>query len=255
MTRSLLFVCTLVTLTAAPALAQSRTPQSPSAPATPLGIVWVNGGWQTPSRSFTDSFTFDQYLEQGKADVQYKVAAGPVYEGGFGVRLWKALGIGVSYSKFSNTSTAQVSASIPHPFFFNQPRAISGTATNISHDESTINAQVLVFVPAGSRLLLVLSAGPSFITVQQDLVTAVHWDEAYPFDTATFRSADTASPSNRSTGVNASADIVFRFGKSFGVGALLRYTQAKVDLTPTAGHTVSVDAGGFQAGAGIRVTF
>jgi hypothetical protein len=251
MTRSPLLVCALVTLAAAPSLAQS--PSAP--PAAPRGVVSVNGGWQAPSRTFSDSFTFDQYAEPGTADVEYTVDPGPVFEGGFGMRLWKALGVGVSASKFNRSSTAHVTGSMPHPFFFSRPRTIEGDATGITRDETTINLQALAFVPAGSRVLLVLSAGPSFISVQQDLVTAVKWDESYPFDTATYRTVDTTTPSEHAVGVNVGADVIFRFGRSFGLGALIRFTQAKVDLVPAAGRTVSVDAGGFQAGAGFRILY
>jgi hypothetical protein len=147
-----------------------------------------------------------------------------------------------------------VSASIPHPFFFGRARAIEGTV-NARREETTINAQIMAFVPAGSRVLVIISAGPSLMTVRQTLVTAVRWDESYPYDTATFRAPDTKTPSGSVTGFNAGADLVFRFGRSFGIGALVRYTQAKVDLSPADGRTMTVDVGGLQAGAGIRLIF
>lgn len=261
MTRRILLILTLAALAAAVAEAQPRAPQPrASQPGTaqlqtPRGIASFNAGWQSPDRQFDDSFTFQQYLENATVDVDHKVKSGPVYEGGLGVRLWRALGVGVAFSKYTDTSTAKVTGSIPHPFFFGRGRSMEGDAAGIERDETSVHAQVLAFVPAGRRMLVVLSAGPSFVTLRQGLVTRVHYDESYPFDTATFRTADTTSENERRTGFNAGADIVFRFGNTFGIGALIRYTQATIDLSPAEGRTISVDAGGLQAGVGMRVIF
>lgn len=262
MTPRLGLIVTLASLTAWPALAQQRprpaTPprsQPAARPLLPRGVASINGGWQAPAREFDDTLSFDQYLEKATTDAGYTVDAAPLYEGGLGVRVWRALGVGMSFSKFSDKSPAQVSGSIPHPFFFSRPRSIEGEVTGITRDETTINAQALAFVRAGSRVLVVVSGGPSLVTVRQRLVTRVHWDESYPYDTATFRTADTQSNSESKVGFNAGADIIFRFGRSFGIGALVRYTQAKVEFSPADGRTVAVDAGGAQAGAGIRLIF
>ena len=246
MTRPVFVALILVALASPLASAQS--------PAAPRGVVSVNGGWQSSNRTFADSITYDQYAESGKADIDYAVRSGPFFDGGLGIRLWKALGAGVSFSSFKDTSTADVSATVPHPFFFGRSRQIDGTV-NTKREETAINTNVMAFVPAGSRVLLVLAAGPSFMTVRQTLVTSVRWSESYPYDTAAFSTADTKTPSENVTGFNAGADIVVKLGRSFGVGALLRYTHAEVNLSPAKGRTIKVDAGGFQAGAGIRVVF
>jgi len=245
MTRRIIIALCLLALAAPLAHAQP--------PPAPRGVVSINGGWQGSDRSFSDSFTFDQYADSGRADIDYAVKGGPFYEGGLGVRLWKALGVGVSFSSYQDSSPATVSATVPHPFFFGRAREIEGSV-NARREETTINAQVLAFVPAGSRVLVILSAGPSFMTVRQTLVTSVGWNESYPYDTATFGPPDTKAPSESVTGFNGGADLVVRFGRSFGIGVLVRYTQAKVDL-PAEGRTITVDAGGLQAGVGIRFIF
>lgn len=246
MTRRIIIALSLLALASPPARAQQ--------PPAPRGVVSINGGWQASDRTFADSFSFDQYAESGRVDVDYGVKAGPVFEGGLGVRLWKALGFGVSFSSFTDTSQATVSASVPHPFFFSRARQIDGTV-NTKREETTINAQIMAFVPAGSRVLLVLSAGPSYMTVRQTLVSGVDWNESYPYDTATFRAADTLTPSETVTGFNAGADVIVRLGRSLGLGALVRYTQGSVDLSPAEGRTITVDLGGLQAGGGIRLIF
>jgi len=56
-------------------------------------------------------------------------------------------------------------------------------------------------------------------------------------------------------GYNASVDVTWMFARSVGVGGLVRYTRADVDLEPAAGRTLSMKAGGVQAGGGIRFVF
>ncbi len=245
MTRPIAIALFLLALAAPLARAQNAVPR---------GVVSINGGWQASERTFSDSFTFDQYVEPGRADADYTVKAGPVYEGGVGVRLWKTLGFGVSFSSYRVTSPAAVSGSVPHPFFFSRAREIAGTV-DARREETTVNAQILAFVPTGSRVLLVISGGPSFMTTRQALVTAVRWDETYPYDTATFRAADTRTLSESAVGFHAGADVIVRLGRTFGVGALVRYTQGQADLSPADGRTIAIDLGGLQAGAGIRLMF
>jgi hypothetical protein len=45
------------------------------------------------------------------------------------------------------------------------------------------------------------------------------------------------------------------FSRSAGVGGLVRYTRADVDLDVAQGRTLALKAGGVQGGVGIRVSF
>lgn len=245
----------LLVLTFVAAAAPSAEAQPSAAPVLPRAVASLGAAWQATTRSFGDSFMFDQYAEQAKVEVDYEVNAGPVYEGGLGVRVWRAFGLGVSVSKFKDTAAAKVTGSVPHPFFFNRSRSVDGDQTGISRDETSVHAQAMFFVRASSHVLVVVSGGPSFVTARQEFVHDVNWDESYPFDTATFRSADVRQQSGNALGFNAGADVIFRIGRSFGLGGLVRYTQATIDLEPAVGRTVQVETGGLQAGAGIRIFF
>ena len=44
-------------------------------------------------------------------------------------------------------------------------------------------------------------------------------------------------------------------GRTFGVGGILRFSKATVDLDAPNNRTISVDAGGFYAGGGVRILF
>ena len=80
------------------------------------------------------------------------------------------------------------------------------------------------------------------------------YDETYPFDTATFRSATTRRSKASVTGFNAGADLQWMFGRHIGLGGMVRFTRGSVDLTTENDRRISVRAGGVQAG-GLRIGF
>ena len=243
MTKRILLALTLVALGGPAAHAQTTAPR---------GLVTINGGLQSPTRTFSDSFTFETNLEDATVRTEDEVPSGPFFDGGFSVRLFGPIGAGVAFSRFSRSGTATVSGTIPHPFYFEQERDIAGDAS-VKRNETAVHAQVAAFLPAG-RVLVVLSGGPSFFTVEQGVVTGVAFDEAYPFDEATFRSATVRLQRRKKGGFNAGADVTVMLGRSVGVGGMVRYAATTVDLTLD-GRTLSLEAGGLQAGGGIRFVF
>jgi len=220
----------------------------------PHAVISASAGVQGPSRTFTDTFTFDQYVETARVQADYAVKVKAFFDGGAAVRLWRSLGAGVAISRFTDTRTAAVAATVPHPFFFDRDRTITGTATGVARNETAVHAQIVAFVPAGRRWLLELSAGPTFLTVEQSFVTGVSYDESYPFDTATYRSATIQKIRDRKVGYHIGADVMVRLTSSIGLGAIVRYSQARVGVDVN-GARLDLDAGGLQAGGGMRVMF
>jgi hypothetical protein len=223
--------------------------QSASAPL----YLSINGGVQSSSSSLSDHFEFDQYQEKATVDVSYPKLSGQMFDAGVGVNLWKGLGIGFAATRVTATGTASVEASIPHPFLFKTPRTISGEVQNTRRSETTLHFQALYTISAG-RLRVVLSGGPSRFSVEQDLVTEVQYDESYPYDTATFRSGTKVRSRATKGGVHGGADIILMLSGHFGVGGMVRVTRTTIPLT-AGDRTVDVDAGGVQAGGGIRMVF
>ena len=130
-----------------------------------------------------------------------------------------------------------------------------GDATGVKRSETAVHVQAMYLVSTGGRLRLVISGGPSFFNVEQDLVTEVNITEAYPYDTATFASAQKTSVKGSAVGFNVGADVMWMFGKTVGVGGLVRFAPATVDLDAPSSRTASVDAGGIYAGGGLRLLF
>ena len=102
---------------------------------------------------------------------------------------------------------------------------------------------------------MLLSAGPSFFHVEQDVVNDIAYDHVFPFNEATFRNAIVARVKENAVGYNVGADFSWNFARRFGAGLLVRYSQASVDLRASERNSVSSDAGGLHTGVGLRVRF
>ena len=238
---------------AAPAFAQARpAPRPPSGE--PRVRAMINGGYQPSTTSFDDSFTFTLYQETGRTSVSYPVDAGALFEGGAAVRLWKGLAAGGVFSHFSVPNTATVNGSLPHPFFLQRPRQISGEAGGMDREENALHVQAQYQFPAFGRLHVVVAGGPSIIDVKQTAVIDVNYSEEFPYDTATFSGVDSKRATGTGTGFNAGVDVQWMFTRNLGAGALVRVTKAAVDL-PLDDRTIRVDAGGTQIAAGLRLAF
>jgi hypothetical protein len=217
--------------------------------------VSVNAAFQAATNDFSDRFEFERNLETGSTEVDYRVQGGFIFDGGVGFRLWKNLGAGVALSQFTRGDAAPTTSSIPHPFFFNQPREVTGDATDMTRTETTVHVQAMYLWNPAGPLRVVLSGGPSFFTVKQDLVTEVIVTEAFPFDTAEFGSVQRSEESGSAPGFNVGADVMWTLSRQVGVGGLVRFARTSLDLDAPGDRTISVDAGGVYVGGGIRVVF
>jgi hypothetical protein len=215
----------------------------------------VSGGVQGGASSLSEHFSFDKDLETETVAVDYPTKAGALVDVGAAVRVWKNVGLGVAVSRVTGNGAADIDASVPHPFQFNQPRTIAGTESGIMHAETGVHLQVQYLVPTSTRLQVVLSAGPSWLNVEQEAVTDVIVSQSYPYDTAAFGGAMTKILKASAQGFHAGFDVKWMFSRSLGVGGLVRYTRADVDLDVAPGRTLAIKAGGVQAGGGLRVLF
>jgi hypothetical protein len=218
--------------------------------------LWIsaNGGVQTAGSSFSDTVELPINAETGRITTDYPSTSGVLADGSIGIRLAGGLGAGIAVSQSSANASASIDGSIPHPFFDNQFRSVQGS-TSVAHNELGVHLQIAYMLRASERVRAVVSAGPSWLTVEQTLVTDISYAEQYPYDTATFSAAKTHRVSNTATGFHVGGDVAWMFTPRIGVGGIVRYTRATAHETVTAGHTVSVDAGGVQAGGGIRLVF
>ena len=72
---------------------------------------------------------------------------------------------------------------------------------------------------------------------------------------AAFGGAVTKSTKGSAAGFNAGIDVTWLFAESVGIGGIVRYTRADVDLKAVEGRSLTMKAGGLQGAVGIRVRF
>lgn len=224
-------------------------------PAAATGKIWisVNGGTQTGTKGFNDAVESPLNLETKKVETTYPRGGGVLVLAGGGYRIWKQLSVGLGVTRVARTADAHVSASLPHPFFDNRPRTIEGTARS-TREEVGAHVKIAWTVAPGPHLRLILSGGPSMISVRQTLVGDVAFSETYPYDTAAFASATASTASKSATGGHAAADVFWLFSPHFGAGGVIQFSRASVKLA-SGSRTIAIDAGGAQAGAGLRLVF
>jgi hypothetical protein len=245
---------------AAPAAAQStgaaRPQPRPTAAAraaapgpTERVFISVNGGWQASTTAFDDARSFELNAETARFTADYEVRSAPAIDASGFVRLWRGLAAGVGVTRFSDDGDIAVAGTLPHPFFFNRDRAISGTAAG-TREETAVHLQAAYVIPAGRKLQIVVFGGPSFFTVKQSVVTDIGYSDRFPFDEATYTGAEVETESESKTGFTVGGDVGYYFSRHVGVGGFVRVARATVTFS-----LGEVDAGGLVAGGGVRLKF
>jgi len=230
-------------LPAAPAFGQSSA-------WTDRGYASINGFYQ-PSTSFADLARPVTFGEAAQVDTRYGIAAVPGLDAAAGVRVWRNLAVGVDVGFLTKSGGGSVSAQMPHPFYFNRPRAVTGDASGLQRSETAINLEALVMLPIRPRWQAALFGGPTWFAVKQDLVTNVTLSESYPYDTAAFAGASSARQSRSKAGFNVGGDVAYMLRPHVGLGAGVRYTRARIALTDSA----TIVAGGPHVDGGLRLRF
>jgi hypothetical protein len=234
----------------------SRTPTRQAlAPWAERGDFRVYGMYQATSNAFSATTTLTRNVEQGSVTTSYAAVRPPALDIGGRAMAARHLAVGAAVTWMSRDTRGDVSASLPHPFFFNALRSVSGVAADLPRQEVAVHGEVSRLVPIGRAVQLAVFAGPSYFHLRQSLVIDVTANETYPYDTATFASATTVEASRSKFGYNAGLDVSGRIARRVGVGFTARYSRARVQLPATATEDVTVRVGGLQLGGGVRFGF
>jgi hypothetical protein len=222
---------------------------------TPQVVIAVNTGYQATSNDFRDGAVFRDYSEDGRFDTEYRVASGPTFDLSGSRQVWRWLAVGGGISRFSHSTPATLTGSVPHPFFFNRPRSIGGSIAGLTRQELSVHAQLRTIVPVGNDLQLAFFGGPSWFRVRQEIVTDIAYADEYPYDEALLRSNTTIGETGSALGLNAGIDMALFFVRRAGIGMSVQYSSATIDLRSADGGVTAVRAGGIQTGAGLRLRF
>jgi hypothetical protein len=210
----------------------------------------VNFGVQGGSGEFTQTLTPTIYDETATINIAQSYESGPLFDVGADVLVVGNLGVGLHYSRTSGDGAAAVAGQIPDPLFFDRPRGATAAVDGLEHTESAVHLQLFYRFAASPKLDVAVGVGPTFFSVKQQLIDTVSVSEPGPTMSPQVVEADD-SP----VGVNFGADITYLVTSSIGAGVMLRYATGSADFATPGGGSVSLDAGGFQFGAGLRVRF
>jgi opacity protein-like surface antigen len=242
-----------------PAMPPTTPPQrpqpAPRAAQAPRIHLEVDGLYHAATQTLSDSASPVVYAETGSLGAAYDVPAGPGFSGGAGFRLWRNFGVGATVSSFSTTFPATVTGSIPKPFFFNQARPFEGSVSDLARKELAIGVHLRGIFQLTPKFAVSVFAGPSRLSVTQDVVTAIQYTESYPYDTATFSAALVTEDKVNKWGVGAGADVAFYITRNIGVGVGLKYNGGEADLASLSGRTLTSKIGGAEFGGGLRLRF
>jgi hypothetical protein len=214
----------------------------------------VNGAFEPASLDYSEQRKFTEFVEESRIDAQYKDKAGPGFDLGLQFNFNRRVGVSASYSLVSRKGTGTYAADLPHPLYFNQFRKVSGNLSGLEYRENAGHLDLVGNLGSG-KLGLAVFAGATLFSVQADLVDTIQYTHTYPYDAVTITGVPTKKVKDSPVGFNAGVRFDYKLGKTFGLGAQVRFSRATVKLVPTQGNSLDFEAGGLQAGAGLRVAF
>jgi hypothetical protein len=218
--------------------------------------IAVDAGFWPTKPSFGDTRQYAEYAETSTVRTTYAVSGA-----GFGpdlsaqLRLYRGLGVLVGYSRTSRDESGHFDAQRPHPLYLARPRSLSGELGGYRYQEGALHVDLALASTRG-RVDWGLFAGVTRFQVEADLLDRLAYDEAYPYDDLSLASAPARRVKESPTGFNVGGRLDYRFGRNLGAGVQLRYSRASVKLRATSDATeAGFNAGGLQAGAGLRLYF
>ena len=251
MIRKLVVVVAVVTVCwlASDAEAQRRVPAG-------RFFASLDGGFQTGSEDLVDSVTDVLYGEEYTTDTTYMIdRSGGLFRANMGLLLWRNFGFAVGFTRSTSSGTADVTAAVPNPLFFDRPREIATSVSAAGHRENMLHFQGVLALVLSDRVEVTLFGGPSRVSLDQAIVNRAVIDlnaEVSPFSDIEF--ADVVVTEARETGLafNVGVDLSYMWTPSFGLGGFVQYTGGSVDM-PLAGGLTPVTVGGLQVGGGFRI--
>jgi opacity protein-like surface antigen len=242
---------------APPAPRATPAPPAPPPAGGPAGrfTVTVIGLVGPPKLTFDESASFQQFVEAGTLEASHSNDLGIGGEVGLRYRFRERMGAEASFSFQKRDGTADFTARFPHPFFFNRHRVAEGSVDGLSYRELAGHLD-FVYEKGSDKLTYAVFGGVSFFfNVEADVVGLPEYEHSFPFDTVAVTSVPILGPSKSALGFNVGGDVGYRLTDRLDAGVRIRFSRAKVELDAAEGSTVELDAGGFSAGAGVRIRF
>ena len=240
----------------------------PTMAQTPEARWYVSGdlGFQTTKLAaiLTEPITFERFAESGELTRDIESDRQPTLHVAAGVRVWRNLGLRFGFSQFTRTDDAQLSVSIPHPFFFDRHRRFSQPSELVQRERS-VDVHALWMVHRGDRVAFSLFGGPTVYRAKIDVAGVQTREEEYPFEDSPVTGIVSFQRRPTSVGYGVGADLAVFFTRHVGIGWLARYNRASSRVAAgdngffatLLGRPVTTDVrfGGANVAGGLRFRF
>jgi hypothetical protein len=222
---------------------------------------YINVGWgvESGSSTMTDSVTRTVYEETATFGTSTTFTSGSLFDVGVGLRLWKNLTAGVAYHQEQNDTEGEATGSVPSPVFFNRPRTLAATEP-LDRKEAATHVMLGWVVPISNKFDIMVSGGPSFFRLTQEVIGSVAHNETGATTTTVNATLEKEERKKSQTGFNVGADVTYIAWSNdsirLGVGGFARFTSADTDVELLDGGTAQpTKLGGMQFGFGARLRF
>ena len=118
-------------------------PREPSPRHYRLAIT-INGIQGTDTLSFADTNQFELFKEPAQIESVYSDPRSGGYELGAQFRIVGPFAVGATVQRFENDREAAYTASLPHPFFFDRFRELSGAVSGLTHEETAVHLDAVI---------------------------------------------------------------------------------------------------------------
>jgi hypothetical protein len=227
----------------------------PAQPAEPSRTrLFVNGAFAVASLDFSEARRYTMFAEESTLNADYHAKSGLGFEAGLQYRFFRHLGAAVSFASADRDESASIETGVPHPLYFDRPRALAGDAAGYSHKESALHFD-LVYSGRAGAFEYAFFAGASRIKVETGVVDSFDFSQSYPFDAATLTGITAKTVEDSPFGFNLGGSLDYVLGRNFGLGVQARYSRASATFVPAEGASLEADAGGLEIAAGVRIYF
>ena len=209
----------------------------------------ISFGAQTKARTIATSGSLEIYEETATFGSTVGIGSSGLLDVSAGARVWNNVGVGLGWSRYSDTSRGLVNALIPSPLLFDSPTESSATLEGLKHTESQIHLSGYWLQPMTDKVDVSFYAGPTLFKVSQDLPGAI----TVTSGASTIASISQSTVDESAVGLHAGFDVRYLVTRNVGAGLFARFTSGSVKTNAVTSGTIKV--GGFQYGIGLRVRY
>jgi hypothetical protein len=232
-----------------------------AAPPDPPREIWVGAGTAAleafqRGQLFTGTSTlFDEALTRAAT---YPIMSGVAFDIEGSTKLRGRFGAGVRVAVMSVNYAAGAGISVPSPTFFHVLAADAGFTDTLRRTDRQVDLFVAVDCLRLGRWELLLSGGPSILSMSQDMVQEIDYEQAFgisvPTNSVVIARITTARTIATAVGVHAGAEVKYALSPRVALSGVLRAHLGSGSFhEPLSQSSASVRLGGITVGAGLRV--